>query len=266
MTSDQIKQLITKARKAKEMHDIKELIEKYIKQIDGKWCVIAESGKSMGCYPTKKEAVTRLRQIEGHKMAADLDNDLYIGMSEEQVIEVMGKPSGRSEYVSSYDNAPYISVTLDYNDGNTSIHLESDRVTGWSIQTGSRIIKSNYVKFAATDEEKRLVHGIVMEPDSTDTDGETTDADEIEKAAHRFLERSRVMGDTHKKRAKAVPVESYITSVELTLGEQPVKKGSWVMVSRVDDDTLWKGIKDGDYTGYSIGAYVKREEIEETEE
>lgn len=32
-----------------------------------KWCVISEqTGKSFGCYKTKKEANKRLRQIKGH--------------------------------------------------------------------------------------------------------------------------------------------------------------------------------------------------------
>ena len=49
------------------MSDIKELTEKYIRQVDGKWCVFSEAGKSLGCYPQKAQAVERLRQIEGHK-------------------------------------------------------------------------------------------------------------------------------------------------------------------------------------------------------
>ena len=35
-----------------------------IKKVGSKWVVIAESGRKMGSYDTKKEAQKRLRQIE----------------------------------------------------------------------------------------------------------------------------------------------------------------------------------------------------------
>lgn len=38
-----------------------------IKKTDNKYVVIAESGRKMGTYDTKKEAETRLRQIEAMK-------------------------------------------------------------------------------------------------------------------------------------------------------------------------------------------------------
>ena len=33
----------------------------------GQWCVVAESGRNMGCYGTKKEAEHRLHQVEFFK-------------------------------------------------------------------------------------------------------------------------------------------------------------------------------------------------------
>lgn len=41
--------------------------EAVIRQVDGKYCVFSESGKKLGCYKTRKEAVKRLRQIEYFK-------------------------------------------------------------------------------------------------------------------------------------------------------------------------------------------------------
>ena len=37
---------------------------KVVKEIDGEYCVITETGRNMGCYPTKELAEIRLRQIE----------------------------------------------------------------------------------------------------------------------------------------------------------------------------------------------------------
>ena len=44
-----------------------ELIAKRIRHENGEYCVRAESGRSMGCYKTKGEAIERLRQVEAHK-------------------------------------------------------------------------------------------------------------------------------------------------------------------------------------------------------
>jgi len=39
----------------------------FVRKQDGKWCVISQKGKRLGCYPTKERAVRRLRQVEYFK-------------------------------------------------------------------------------------------------------------------------------------------------------------------------------------------------------
>lgn len=56
------------APKVEEQHDS---IEKKIVQQNDQWCVVSESGRNMGCYDSKSEAVERLRQIEAHKSSED---------------------------------------------------------------------------------------------------------------------------------------------------------------------------------------------------
>lgn len=46
-------------------------------------------------------------------------------------------------------------------------------------------------------------------------------------------------------------VESYISPADLTLGEQEIAKGSWVLVTKATDE-IWKDIKKGESTGYSM--------------
>lgn len=206
-----------------------------------------------------KEA--EVNALEKAMTVEEISEKLSIGMSPEAVIEVLGDPSGRDKYVSYHSGQEHNSDTLLYGKG-LRIRFESGALTGWSLQEGSSIIKSLDVKFAAVDDEKKLVFGIVMEPDEVDTQGDITSAEEIEKAAHRFMERSRVMGEGHKKAAKAAPVESYIAPQDFELGGQQIKAGSWVMGSKVFDDELWGEIKEGNFTGFSIGAYTRRVEIE----
>lgn len=104
-----------------------------------------------------------------------------------------------------------------------------------------------------SDGEKRLVTGIVMEPDAIDAHGDFTRAEEIERAAHKFLVQSRTVGLQHRKQAPCSVVESYITQSDGEMNNSPVRKGSWVMTVKVHDDKIWEGVKSGEFTGFSIG-------------
>lgn len=119
------------------------------------------------------------------------------------------------------------------------------------------------VKFAGMDEERKLVYGIVMEPDEVDSYGDTVTASEIEKAAHGYMMKPMVIGDGHTKKAKAQPVQSFIYDEEVI---KEVKPGSWVMAVKVHSDKIWEGVKNGDYTGFSIGAMAHRIPLDIEEE
>lgn len=104
-------------------------------------------------------------------------------------------------------------------------------------------------------EEKRIVYGVVMEPEVVDAHGDIVGEDEIEKAAHAYMMKSQTIGVQHSKIAKSVyPIESYIAPTDI----EGIKKGSWVMAVKVADDEIWKSIKDGSITGFSIGGYGLR--------
>ena len=119
------------------------------------------------------------------------------------------------------------------------------------------------VKIAKSDTDRRLVYGVVLEPEVIDAHNDIVSIDEIENAAHNYLIKSRMIGDQHSKPAKADIVESYIAPADLDICGQQIKKGSWVMVTKVHDDNMWSGIKKGAYTGYSIGGYAVKEPIED---
>lgn len=101
-------------------------------------------------------------------------------------------------------------------------------------------------------EEKRLLYGIVYEPDTEDSYGDFMTAEEIEKSAHEFLEYYRNIDTEHNVVAGAgVVVQSYIAPTELTFGSRVVKQGSWVLVTRATEE-LWEQYKSGEITGYSM--------------
>jgi len=131
------------------------------------------------------------------------------------------------------------------NGDDENVQIEKELVTG--------IIKINL--------EKQIVTGIVLEPDVEDAQGDMVSEEEIEKAAHGFLVKSRVIGKNHVERAKADVVESYIAPMDLIINGQRVRKGSWVMSVKIHDLKLWEEVKEGEITGFSIGAVGVRHEI-----
>jgi len=120
-----------------------------------------------------------------------------------------------------------------------------------------KIIKNN------EDIERRIVLGVVLEPDSVDAHGDTISAEEIERAAHRWMAKFQNRGEMHDKivNNKIEIYESYISPVDLTMGGQSVKKGTWLLMVHVTDDTIWDKIKSGEYTGFSMGGFARRDEL-----
>lgn len=113
------------------------------------------------------------------------------------------------------------------------------------------------------DDDKKLVYGVVLEPGEIDAQGDMCDECSIEKAAHEYLMRSRVVGKQHETKAQAGVVESYIAPKDDP--EMNIKKGSWIMVVKVHDQKLWEAVKNGEFTGFSIGGKGIRTPVEPVE-
>ena len=116
------------------------------------------------------------------------------------------------------------------------------------------------VPFIKADKAKQIVYGIVYSPDEVDSQGDEASAEEIEKAAHDFLATCRVMKVMHKgKPAKVDVIESYIAPEDVTIGEQEVKKGSWVVAVKIHSKKIWKAVVDGELTGFSMAGRAAEE-------
>jgi hypothetical protein len=44
----------------------------------------------------------------------------------------------------------------------------------------------------------------------------------------------------------------------LTIGGQHVKKGTWLLMYKILDAKLWKKIRKGELTGFSMGGFGRR--------
>lgn len=105
---------------------------------------------------------------------------------------------------------------------------------------------------AKADDAQRLVYGIVYEPNVADAHGDYMTPAEIEKAAHGFLKDAREIDKQHDfQGGVGEVVESYIAPADFEMGEDIIKKGSWVLVTKASDE-IWEQIQKGEITGYSM--------------
>lgn len=121
--------------------------------------------------------------------------------------------------------------------------------------------------FAKQDEEseKKLLYGVVYEPDLEDACGDVMTSDEIEKTAHEFLQFYRNIDTEHNLLAGAgVVVESYIAPVNFNIGGNEIKAGSWVLVTKANDE-IWEAWKNGDITGYSMFGISRETQVSKGE-
>lgn len=159
--------------------------------------------------------------------------------------------------------AKALAIAID--DGAPELEVEAPTPEG--AVSPERTIKRAFLTKAEGDTEERYVLGVVMEPDEVDTQGDTQSAEDIRKAAFAFMEDYRNggghMGLMHKQivDGKLCILESYIQKADETIGDQPVKTGTWMMAMRVIDDGLWDAVKSGDYTGFSIGGTAVKQPV-----
>jgi hypothetical protein len=110
------------------------------------------------------------------------------------------------------------------------------------------------VDFIKVEEEKRLVTGVVVEPETEDTYGDIISPEEIEKAMINFMEKGpqiRVQHDMNFTPKVAI-IENWIEREGRIIGENFVKAGTWLMTTKINDDEVWEMIKSGKLNGYSF--------------
>lgn len=103
---------------------------------------------------------------------------------------------------------------------------------------------------------------IVMVPDAVDLHGDVTSELEVLKACHNFNKFCRKSNLFHMVQTESFDIaESYISPVDLTIGDKFVKKGTWLAVVQANNEELWKLIEDGEINGLSIGAMAVVEDL-----
>jgi len=128
------------------------------------------------------------------------------------------------------------------------------------------------VEIFEKSEEKQLIYGAVYSPDQVDAQDDSMNDEEIEKMAHFYLEKhlKNILPANDLRHTqdlpleKVCPVESYIAPVDIPVNENRVIiKGSWIMVSKVFDPTIWQEVKKGNINAYSMKGKGRRIPVEE---
>lgn len=149
--------------------------------------------------------------------------------------------------------------------------LVAEALTGTEEVTPQPVEKAtkkstNVVK--AVNEEKKLATFVVLKAMSGDDDfdlhEDTYDAEEVLKACHNFNTKCMKANLGHMMmidQGTAAIVQSFTTPTDLEISDQFVPEGSWLQVWKFADDALWDEVKEGKWTGLSVGCGAYEEEI-----
>lgn len=126
--------------------------------------------------------------------------------------------------------------------------------------------KNIFVPLIKTNNEKRTVTGVVLQPEVTDAQGDIMSADVIEKAAHTFLakyNKATKLGFMHKVfgKYKFELYQSWIAPQDVVINSTVVKSGSWIMTVHIPDDKIWKMVKNSTIKGFSIGGKARAKKV-----
>lgn len=116
----------------------------------------------------------------------------------------------------------------------------------------------------AVNEELKQATFIVMAPNEVDLHGDITSEDEVRKACFNFNKFCGKANLFHVAETEKFEfAESYLAPTDFVLGDNFVKKGTWLTTIQVLDDELWDLIKSGEVNGVSIGAIASVTKLEE---
>lgn len=116
----------------------------------------------------------------------------------------------------------------------------------------------------SVNEELKQGTFLVLSPDEVDLHGDIYSSDEIRKACHNFNQFCMKANLLHLIETDTFSIiESYISQVDMVLGTQLIKAGSWLAVLQFHDDDIWEDVKSGDFTGVSVGCTAQIEYLDE---
>jgi len=148
-----------------------------------------------------------------------------------------------------------------------------------AIEENFVALSQQKVEFKAVDDDKRIVVGLALVPDKhiyrRKGDYEykiVFSKDTVKKASHLYLKQLNNNNATleHREDAEGISVvESWIVedvkNDKSNLYNLNVVEGAWVVVMKVENEEIWKDVKDGTYLGLSIEGVFSDKEVTTSE-
>lgn len=127
------------------------------------------------------------------------------------------------------------------------------------VEKALRAVYGREMRIRKTGEE-RYVLGIVLEPEVVDAQKDIYSSDEVRAACYRYMEDFQNTGLMHSQlvNGRVRLLENYLAPVDFSIGDESVKKGTWLQALRIRDDGIWHAVKSGELTGLSIGGSAVR--------
>lgn len=105
------------------------------------------------------------------------------------------------------------------------------------------------------DNELQEATFVVLVPDQVDAHFDIYSEDAVRGACESFeksekrtnLEHMFMVGE-----GVAEIKESYVTEEDITVGDTPIKKGTWLQTWKFNDAEIWQDVKDGKWCGLSV--------------
>ena len=160
------------------------------------------------------------------------------------------------------ETATFSSITFSSKSDDTSTLTLKRKTVMVDIATATR--RTSIIK-SADEGDGVYLEGAVLVPEVVDFQGDIVSADEIRKAAYKYMATSQRAGEMHEQlisTSDATLVESRITKAIETIGESELPVGTWIVKFRITSDELQQKINDGEFAGFSIGG-VADTEVEE---
>jgi hypothetical protein len=114
--------------------------------------------------------------------------------------------------------------------------------------------------------ERREITAPVLLPDVVDSHGDIYSEEEVLKACRNFNEVCMKANLQHMHQMDddaAKFIESYCLPSAMTVDGVDLPKGTWLATMKINNDALWKSVKEGEFTGFSIGCIAQTEHLKD---
>lgn len=122
-------------------------------------------------------------------------------------------------------------------------------------EKGGKATFSTFGRIVKTDSENHYVTGVVYEPMTEDSQGDYMEEAEIVKAAYYFAKNGNKIDIQHSFEpfGGATVVENWVAKADFKIGDEEIRKGTWLLTVEVTDTDVWDKIEKGEITGFSMG-------------